>query len=78
MRERNDHLTIRKIIYPFLLIAMVITCMAGTKPVFAAQAASDALDAAFAEDEEDTVSTANAGRFIFDDNNLDESQVATV
>lgn len=103
MRERNHHLTTRKFICPFLLIALVIVCMAGAKPVFAAQSASDALDAAFVEDEDDwtfdeeetqesadtasdaeeAVTTADtlssdAGRFIFDDNNLDESQVAAL
>ena len=51
MRERNNHLTIRKILYLFLLPALVIVFLAGTKPVFAAQSASDALDAAFFGDD---------------------------
>ena len=61
MRERNNHLTIRKIIYLFLLPALVIVFLAGAKPVFAAQSASDALD---------------AGRYIFNESNIDEAAVA--
>lgn len=40
MRERSNHLAIRKIIYLFLLPALVIVFLAGTKPVFAAQSDS--------------------------------------
>ena len=55
MRERSIHITIRKIIYLFLLPALVVVCLAGAKPAYAAQSASDALDAAFfgEDDEED-------------------------
>lgn len=100
MRERNNHLMIRKIIYLFLLPAMVIVFLAGAKPVFAAQSASDALDAAFFGDEEEdwtldegdtedssetaetgTVTTedtllSDAGRYIFNESNIDEAAVA--
>lgn len=96
MRERYNQFTIRKMIYLFLIPALVIVFLAGAKPVFAAQSASDALDAAFVEDEEDwtldaddtdegaasdaevTTATGEAGRFIFDDSNLDASELATL